>query len=63
MGYVYNFNYSEKLPKNLGGGKARAFIRCGNYQQYKNELRDMINALRRELDRLNRYDKKKGIFT
>lgn len=54
----YVFRYGDRLPKNLGGGKAKAFIKCGNYRQYKNELRDMINSLRRESDRLNRKEKK-----
>lgn len=59
MKLPYNFNYTTSIPKLFGGGKGRAFIKCGEYQQYKEELRDMLNAIRRELDKLERSEKGK----
>lgn len=54
----YTFGYSYKIPKVLGGGKVRTLIRCGDYEQYKDELNFMINSLRRELYQLDKVDKK-----
>ena len=50
MGKKYNFIYKDRIPKILGGGKTKIYIECGSYYQYKIELKDIINALRRELD-------------
>lgn len=58
MGKQHKFNYIDRLPSYLGGGKAKATIRCGSLAQYKNELRDMLNACRRELDRFERLGKR-----
>ena len=53
----YTFGYSYKIPKLIGGGKVRTLIRCGNYQQYEDELNYLMNSIRRELYRIEKEKK------
>lgn len=53
----YTFGYSYRIPKLIGGGKVRTFIKCGDYQQYKDELNYLMNSVRRELYRLEKEEK------
>lgn len=53
----YTFGYSYRIPKLIGGGKVRTFIKCGDYQQYKDELNYLMNSVRREIYRLEKEKK------
>lgn len=55
---IFRYDYNEKVPEYLGTkGRVKVLIKCHDEDIYRAKVHEVMNALRRELDKCEKGKK------